>query len=186
MHHIPPQPYAPILTLSALLSCSQWPLLSVLAQADCNYQTGGTSRLINTLTSRSRLTRAYSTAKRGSDNFIPHLSPGTHTDVHLCVCAFVCVLPGAQQGPPLLYRGGEWRCWWRAAKLSTFCSWDWWYPSVASMPAFWGAPPGWGHTSDLASARWSGSLCQAQPCCAMPRWGEEERQTTFFGSVCLW
>ncbi len=86
--HIVSQPYVPILTLSALLSCDQWPLMSILAQADCNYQTGWTSRLINTLTSSSQPTRAYSAAKRGSDNFIPHLSPDTH--MHLCVHLYVC------------------------------------------------------------------------------------------------
>ncbi len=64
--------------------------MSILAQADCNYQTGGTSRLINTLTSSSQQTRAYSTASRGSDDFIPHLSPGTRTDMHLCVRICMC------------------------------------------------------------------------------------------------
>ena len=113
IHHVPPQPYVPILTLPALLSCNQWPLMSVLAQAECNYQTGGTSRLINTLTSSSQPTRAYSTARRRSDNFIPHLSPGAHTHTHtrtgarVCVRAFVRVLPSIQQSPPLLHRGGE-------------------------------------------------------------------------------
>lgn len=69
---------------------------SVLAQVDCNHQTGWTSRLIKTLTSSRHPTRAHSLAEPRSDNFTPppHLSPcahttNTHTDLHLCVLVFV-------------------------------------------------------------------------------------------------
>lgn len=74
---------------SSLPSYAQWPLMSAQVQVDCNYQTEGTSRLINMLTSSSHPTRAYSTAKPGSDNFIPHLSPCTH--VHLCMYVCICI-----------------------------------------------------------------------------------------------
>lgn len=83
---------SPYSALSARLSCIQWPLMSGLAQTDCNYLTGGASSLINTLTSSSQPTRVYSTTEQGSDNFIPHLSPCVCKDMHSvriwCICVY--------------------------------------------------------------------------------------------------
>lgn len=90
--------------------------MSGLAQDDCNYQTGGASCLINTLTSSSQPTRAYSTAEQGSDSFIPHLPPCAHRNMHI-----VCVLYGIREGAPF-HRWGEQRCWQRAVK-SLFFMW---------------------------------------------------------------
>lgn len=63
---------------------SRLPLMSGLARDDCNYQTEGASSPINTLTSSSQPTRAYSTTSKGLTTSSSHLSLCAHKRHALC------------------------------------------------------------------------------------------------------